>query len=387
MPLVNENMLKITECDVLSKLPDPFVFDDGRLVKDADDWQERRREIYKTAVELQYGTMPPPPEFFEAELTYRGGFGRSNTYVITCGRADAPVTFRMKLFLPDKKFFEDGKKGPAIVDGDLCFNYAFDKEFWHTAVDRGVAMAFFDRTELASDIKHERPVGQLCRAYPDKTFGALAAWAWGYARCVDALETTGIIDMNNIAFTGHSRGGKTALLAGVIDQRAAIVNPNGSGAGGSGCYRIHAKAKYLEDEEKRTEQLSDLLRNFPYWFGPDMQRYAESEDYLPFDEHMLKALVAPRTLLSTEGAGDVWANAVGTWQTTLAAKEVYKFLGAEDEVYLHFRDGYHNHKASDLSILVELIENRANGTPVKTEFWRLPFEKIDNIFDFEAPAK
>ncbi|MBE6670472.1 MAG: hypothetical protein E7601_09755 [Ruminococcaceae bacterium] len=385
---VNEKMLKINEYELLSKLPDPFLFDDGSRVSSKEEWEKRRAEIYKTAVELQYGTIPPTPEFFKAELTYKGGPGRSNTYRITCGTEKDRLTFRMKLFLPEKKFFEDGKKVPVIVDGDMCFNYAYDKEFWHTATDKGIAMAMFDRTELVSDLKlSDRPVGPLCEIYPEKTFGALGAWAWGYARCVDALATTDLIDMDNIAFTGHSRGGKTALLAGVLDERAAIVNPNGSGAGGSGCYRIHVKAEYLDDEEKRTEQLSDLLRNFPFWFGPDMKDYAVREGELPFDEHMLKSLVAPRTLLSTEGAGDIWANAVGTWQTTLAAKEVYKFLGAEDEVYLYFRDGYHNHKASDLAILVELIEKRASGTPVKTEFWKLPFEKTENAFDFEAPKK
>ena len=387
MSEVNEGMLKITEYEVLAKLPDPFVFDNGEKVLSADDWKKRREEIFAAAVTLQYGTLPPSPEVFVLEMTYNGGYARSNSYRIICGTRKKQISFRMKLFLPEKKFFADGRKVPVIVDGDLCFNYAYDKEFWQTATEKGIAMALFDRTELVADIKEERPFGPLCDVYPDKTFGALAAWAWGYSRCVDALEQTGLIDMDNIAFTGHSRGGKTALLAGVIDERASIVNPNGSGAGGSGCYRIHAKAKYLDEPEKRTEQLSDLLRNFPFWFGPRMQEYATREEDLPFDEHMLKALVAPRTLLSTEGAGDVWANAVGTWQTSLAAKEVYKFLGAENEIYLHFRDGFHWHKISDLAILVELICKRANGTDVKTRFWQLPFEKTENIFDFESPEK
>ena len=54
--------MKITSYEVLGKLPDLFTFDDGRKVQSLDDWNERRKELYKTAVELQYGEIPPEPE-------------------------------------------------------------------------------------------------------------------------------------------------------------------------------------------------------------------------------------------------------------------------------------------------------------------------------------
>ena len=44
MSEVNEGMLKITEYEVLAKLPDPFVFDNGEKVLSADDWKKRREE-------------------------------------------------------------------------------------------------------------------------------------------------------------------------------------------------------------------------------------------------------------------------------------------------------------------------------------------------------
>ena len=47
--------MKITSYEVLGKLPDLFTFEDGRKVTSIADWEERRKEIYKTAVELQYG--------------------------------------------------------------------------------------------------------------------------------------------------------------------------------------------------------------------------------------------------------------------------------------------------------------------------------------------
>ncbi|MBR6921396.1 MAG: hypothetical protein IKH51_04310, partial [Clostridia bacterium] len=67
MEKVNENTLKITDYKLLGKLPDPFVFDNGKRLKTPDQWEMRRAEIYKTAVELQYGTQPPKPEYFDVE--------------------------------------------------------------------------------------------------------------------------------------------------------------------------------------------------------------------------------------------------------------------------------------------------------------------------------
>ena len=76
-------MLKVTSYEVLGKLPELMRLENGKKVENADDWKARRAEIYKSAVELQYGTMPPAPEFLEVETLYvsKG----SNAYKITTG--------------------------------------------------------------------------------------------------------------------------------------------------------------------------------------------------------------------------------------------------------------------------------------------------------------
>ena len=99
-------MLDITEYKVLGKLPDPFLFDDGTPVKTKEDWKKRRKELYKTVIELQYGTMPPKPEVFKVETLYLGGKGKSNTYLITAGTKEKTVSFRMRLHLPTKEQFD-----------------------------------------------------------------------------------------------------------------------------------------------------------------------------------------------------------------------------------------------------------------------------------------
>lgn len=369
MAIVNENTLHITEYELLEKLPDLFRMENGKKVQTREDWEARRKELFRTAVELQYGTQPPAPEFLEVETLYESPL--HNTYKIHTGTKTHPISFRMKIILP-----KGVVSRPVIVDGDLCFGYAMDKDFLAAALDENVGWVLFDRTELAHDLQNEgRRKGELYDVYPEKTFGALGAWAWGYSRCVDALEKLALpgIDLSSIAFSGHSRGGKTAMLAGVLDTRAAVVNPNATCAGSCGCYRIHMSGYSDGIPEKRSERLSDLWKNFGYWLGPEMGQYAEDETTLPFDCHFLKALVAPRVLFVSEAAGDIWANPVGSWQTTMAAREAYRFLGAEENLYWYFRPGTHFHEVRDVRMLVNILLHLHDGAPLSEDFGVLPF--------------
>lgn len=378
----DKDLIKITELDVLSDLPNPFVFNDGTPLKTASEWEQRRNEIWGPTVELQYGKLPPEPEFLQVEPLHYGGDGRINSYRIITGTKIKPVSFTMFVMLP-----ESGCKWPAVVSGDLCFPYAFDKDFDRAFTANGIALVLFNRAELAHDI-HEDPQprkGQLYETYLEYDFGALAAWAWGYSRCVDALQMLNLVDMDCVAFTGHSRGGKTALLAGAMDKRAAIVNPNAAGAGGSGCYRIHMKAVTEDKEELRNETLHDLLNTFHYWMGPKMPEYRHREEELPFDEHYMKALIAPRALFISEAASDMWANPVGSYITTMAAKEVYRFLGAEDKVFWYYRKGYHSQTVEDCLQLVNVIRHIRYGETLNERFFKLPFETPELPFEWRCP--
>ena len=376
-----EKKLQVTEYQLLEKLPDLFRLDSGERVKTPSEWETRRRELYRTAVDIQYGKMPPKPEYLEVETLYRSA--EHNTFMIHAGTKEKQVSFRMKLILP-----KGLKKCPVIVDGDLCFGYTNNAGYISAATGEGVAWALFDRTEIVHDIQHEGRIGRLYEIYPEYDFGALGAWAWGYSRCIDALEKLDLpeIDTGFIVFSGHSRGGKTAVLAGVTDERAVIVNPNETCAGACGCYRIHMRAKYGDGDEKRSETLADLWRNFDFWLGPEMEKYKDDETKLPFDCHYLKALVAPRILFVSEATGDIWANPLGSWQTTTAAHEAFKFLGVPENLYWYYRPGYHAHDVSDVEMLVNIIRHKKDGTPLDDRFFKLPFDKPELAFDWRAPA-
>lgn len=379
MAIFDKNAIKITQYEVLGKLPDPFLRADGTRAATPEQFEEHKAELFCGAVELQYGTQPPEPEFLEVEEL--GSGRKSLTYRITTGRVAHPVSFIMRLFLP-----KTDQKCPVIINGDLSFDYFTEPGHVSTVTDAGIAYAFFDRTELVPDEDSAGRNAPLYNCYPEYTFGAIGAWAWGYSRCVDALERLGTFDTDWIAFTGHSRGGKTAMLAGVLDARARVVNPNETCAGACSCYRIHMTG-VSEDgiKTQRSETLSDLCRRFNFWMGPDLKEYGDREAELPFDEHFLKALVAPRILLVGEAASDMWSNPIGSWMTSRAAEEVYKLYGKRENLYWYFRSGYHYHKPEDLAMLVSVIKHHRDGEPLCDGFFSTPFEQPELIFDWRCP--
>lgn len=369
-------MLEVLKYEALGRLPDLFRFENGNAVETPADWEARRKELYKTAVELQYGTLPPEPEFLEVEPLYVGK--EWSTYRITSGRRSMPVSFVMRVGRP--KSVPEGRF-PVIVDGDGCFGYFTRSEFIDPPMEAGIGWALFDRTEIVPDNKEAGRNAPLYRAYPEYTFGAVGAWAWGYSRCVDALIKLDLVDPSCITFTGHSRGGKTAMLAGVVDTRATIVNPVETCAGSCSCYRVKMQAIDAKGRLRSNETLADLMENFGFWMGQGMYEYADDPAKLPFDAHFLKAMVAPRTLFVAEAVHDIWANPLGSWMTTVAAGEVFKFLGVEDNLFWYFRDGGHDHAGQDIQMLVNLILHKRNGENLSTDFFRRPFEAPELLFD------
>ena len=193
MARFDEKTIKVTEYKVLGELPDTFLKSDGTRASSIEEYEELKKEHYKSVVELQYGTMPPKPEFLTVQKLGKGR--KSTSYRVTTGRKDFPVSFTMRVFLPKTE-----EKCPVIVDGDLSFDYITDEGYLDAALDAAVGFAMFDRVELVPDVREAGRHAPLYDCYPEYTFGALGAWAWGYSRCVDALEQLDIIDNDWIAF-------------------------------------------------------------------------------------------------------------------------------------------------------------------------------------------
>lgn len=343
-----------------AKLPDLFRLNNGGEVCTVDDWRLRRQELRDTIVELLYGGMPPVPEQTRVELLHPHlaaslGVRTHNTYRILTG-PEKKLTFVIKVLAPEG----DGPF-PVIINGDGCWEFVTE-QIIAEVMSRKCALVLFNRVEIAADIYQPARDSGIYQLYPDAKFGALAAWAWGYHRCVDALlqlNDTGKpehripIDTAKIAIAGHSRGGKATLLAGATDERIALVCANNSGSGGAGSFMYQAEG---------SETLKDGLHAVPYWFNSAyLSKYIDRQTELPFDQHFLKALVAPRALLTTEALGDYWANPAGTWHTHHAARDAYRFLGQEERIGIWYRKGGHKHGLEDWRVLLDFLDWQLRG--------------------------
>lgn len=355
------------------ELSNPFVFNDGTAVTTPADWPKRRQEILDCIIDIEYGGMPPAPPSTSYEVLYETRAEAEKPgklFLRVIANTQPNYSFILKLIIPQK----EGPK-PVVLNGDGCWDY-LTEDVIKEVIDRGYILASFNRLELAPDeIKTGRDTS-LYKVFPDKEFGALAAWAWGYHRCVDVLTQLDCVDAEKIAITGHSRGGKTVLLAGATDERIALTNPNNSGSGGAGCYRFQGE---------NSERLCNTNEVFPFWFGPKISQYVGKEDELPFDQHYMKALVAPRALLTTEALADLWANPSGTWLTYKAANEVFKFLNTEEQNAVWFREGGHKHSLQDWQTFLDFMAWKLEGKATKVAFNACPFEDLPEAFSWKAP--
>jgi hypothetical protein len=186
----------------------------------------------------------------------------------------------------------------------------------------GYAIAVF----YCGDVQPDRPDVKegLRAALPlkgqDDDSATIISWAWGVSRAVDYLATDKDIDAKRIAVVGHSRLGKASIVAAAFDERIAVAFPYQAGCGGTGPSR-HNDAK--------AESVKRITTSFPHWFCGNFKYFGDNLDKLPFDQHYLVALCAPRPVLFTNATGDQWANPRGQFEMLQAATPVYELLGVE----------------------------------------------------------
>lgn len=201
-------------------------------------------------------------------------------------------------------------------------------DLWRIAylIERGYAVATFYNGDLDPDRPDERGIQTHFHSPdPQDAPGTIAAWAWGLSRAVDYLVTEAEVDRERIVVTGHSRLGKAALLATAFDERIALAIPHQAGCGGSAPSPASGRSP-----GKPAETVKQINDAFPHWFNARFKEFNNHPDRLPFDQHCLVALCAPRPVLFTNGREDTWINPEGQFEVLRAAAPVYRLLGVDD---------------------------------------------------------
>lgn len=397
------------------EMPDAMTLNNGHKVKTLKQWNERREEMKRVLEYYAVGQAPPPPGnvkgtevssqmLMDGKVKYRLvhlTFGPNESLSLDIGiftpaqggpfpalisPSGSPPGATPLPRLPEGA--NQGRSedvllvtGPAAPSNNPQRMRMFAPRTaepiaeTNPALAHGFAFVIFNNNDCGEDTTLRNPDGswayrttRFFPAYPNYDWGLLRAWAWGASRIADYLITDPSIDKNKLIVTGVSRTGKAALIAGAFDDRFAMVAPVASSGGGTPAYRYSGSTP----DRGGKEGLTEMVRKYPNWFSPHLHQFWGQPDKLPFDEHWLMDLVAPRPLICLEGDHDQNVNQNGVYQSFIAARSAFEFLHATDRLGVSWADRPHGMVQGDWDALLAFADKFLLGKPVTRSFDQFP---------------
>ena len=320
-------------------VPELLRTSSGRSVTTREQWEKvRRPELLKLLQESEYGVRPverPADLAFEEVRPEEEVFGGQAVKKLVRGTYSGPggrASFTFAAWIP-----KSAKRVPAFIHvsprpADTAADRDGPRPVYYLPADyiteRGYAAIASCDYDFAQDWNQipDAPTSGVFRAYGPKSlkgrgpaeWGILSAWAWGASRILDWVETEGRIDARHVAVVGLSRNGKTALCAGVLDERFAMAVSCCSGCGG-------AKLNHLDCDGAET--IRQIVTPAWAWFCPAFARYVDKERSMPFDQHEWLALMAPRLLYVSSATEDAWAGPRGEFASARLASPAWALYG------------------------------------------------------------
>lgn len=355
-------------------IPDPLACTDGSRVTSAEDWMNRRRpELLELFREYVYGRSPPPAtpttyEVLSVDKNAFNGLAIKKRIKVNFHGPQGAGALTLHLYLP--------KGAPPIGCMLLVVNRrrsiieaadSAPSPFWpvEAIVRRGYATAAFHYSDVAEDNTARVFDSGVFKLYPRNqagdAWGALAAWAWGASRAIDALVAEPALAGRPIAVAGHSRGGKVALWCGATDRRVSLAISNDSGTAGAALTRV-----------SHGGTMRDMITHFPYWVAPNYFRFADQPADLPVDQHELLALLAPRLVYVASAAEDSHSDPAAEFRSCVEAGSVFQLFGLpgvgraefpapnsarhEGAIGYHLRSGIHDLTEIDWSYFLDFAD-------------------------------
>ena len=351
-------------------LPDVLTLKNGKKVTCQADFEKRKEEIKKLLENNVFGIMPPKPthlwvEEVEVDARFCASKAILKKIKIHFELDGKEGSFPASVILPQSE-----GKHPAFVNinfyPEIPNKYLPAEEI----VDRGYAVFYLHYNDVVLDKcnSFKNGIAPLLKyGKGKKNTGKIAMWAWAASRLADYALTLEEIDGDNLAVVGHSRLGKTALLAGAFDERFKYIISNNSGCTGAALTR-----------GKIGESLAKITEVFPYWFCKKYAEYSADESLLPLDQHFLLALSVPRHILVGSAKEDLWADPASEFLSLAAVKEVYALYGkrglihkdevpevkpdgtktvlADGDACYHIRGGTHYLSREDWNVYMDYID-------------------------------
>ena len=346
------------------KLPALLTMLNGESVT-AERWDVRRKEILDILDREIYGTAPSAPS--EVRVTAEPN---KKKYGDCAGKAvisDLTVSFDTENGVFSFPAVEVLPKCDGKVPVFVFLNFSADVPHKYfpaeELVDSGCAVVRIYYNDVTEDKDDGFSTG-LAKMYDRAhyTWGKIRMWAFAASRVMDYLETTEYADLSRVAVVGHSRLGKTALVAGAYDERFVLACSNDSGCSGAAITR-----------GKKGERVKQITNKFPHWFCEKYRDYAEKEDEMPFEQHFLVGAIAPRRVAIGSALEDEWACPVSEYLCAVAASPAWELFGKtglvhpdrlpevgdrfdEGNVSYHLRAGTHYLSRADWAVYVDFLK-------------------------------
>jgi dienelactone hydrolase len=300
-----------------------------------------------TAIESLFGPLPPGDVHVDVQLAHqldRPDHALS-IWRVTAGTPPG-VSWFLHIAWPRRV-----ETCPVLLSPDGCWPHVVSETALQVTLNEGVALAWFNRTELAYDRPDGLRLGPVHTNWPDTDWSAIGIWAWGIHRSVDALQ--GILGprATHLGVIGHSRGGKAALVAGALDERLQATIAHNSGTGG---------AASLQNPPRGAETLGQLQATFPHWVRPEVAcmqtQTAIVHQNAPL--HWLQA-IAPRGLCLLQAEDDLWANPVGTRHMFDLLQPTWR--ACPDQLEWHSHSGGHAITPADWQRAARFVQSVGGG--------------------------
>ena len=357
---IYERLSKLNIPDILA----PF----GKKITSKEEFEEIKPKIQKLLQEEEYGFIPAKPDRISVEILsedkrFCAGKATLTKYKLTAYYGDSSTEFVFYSSIPKSV---TGKM-PIFVHINFSDAIPHKYQLTEEIIDNGCAVFTVYYQDVSTDDGNfENGCAKLL--CPDRNDphapGKIAIWSWAIMRIIDYVETLDIYNPDTLAVIGHSRLGKTTLLTAAFDERVKFACVNNSGASGDALSR-----------GKVGENIKDITTRFPFWFCPNYLKYADRENDLPFDQHFLISLVAPRSVLSGTAKEDTWADPDSQYLALTLTDPVYALYGKRGLVHsdnmpvcperlpdgdccFHLRDGAHYLSREDWNFYIEFIKSR-----------------------------
>jgi len=335
-----------------SKTPNGLAASPPISVSSLEDWENQKPKLFSTIEAEIYGVLPKnynvektdsriiPNDFTNIrieEITLKSSYaldenlGQSTRETIEfkailispkSSMTPMPIIM-MENFCPNHNVVP--VKGISKPNGDYfscdgtgaiskIFGYFFGRYITtppiQMIIDRGYALAVTYPPDTFPDRASDMAIYEKA---PDSEarWGAIGAWAWQFSLLSNYLDKDGQFS-DTIAY-GHSRYGKSSLLALAYDKTIDAAIAHQSGTGGASL-----------SKNKPGETVALITNQYPHWFTPS---YAE--DNLTLDQHHLLAMIAPRPILLGNAKRDVWSDPEGAFRAAQGATPIYNIMGSK----------------------------------------------------------